>query len=918
MNNPLTRTLCQKVLTGGFFLSSTLHQLLVIILIPTIMSEPFALSLDSVVNKLHSTIDFGLTENEAKQRIIKYGKNDIAAKAIKPKWKILIDQCNDPIIFILVIAAGLTFLFNHDLPETIAIITVVIITITIGFIMELKGIRSLEALRQMGFTESTVLRDGKIKTIKSSLLVPGDIILIEAGDVVSADACLISIENLTIKEAPLTGESRAVYKDINVLNINTILSDRKNMVFKGTTVDQGSGIAVVVQTGQNTQLGKIQQMGSAIEEQRTPLEKKLNALSKWLIWLTLIFATLIVFTGYLRGLDMFVIIETAVALAVAAIPEGLPVVATIALARGMLKLSKRQVIIKKMEAVETIGATSIICTDKTGTLTEDKMQVHTLVFEDETLSEVQNKDSGYLYNLEKSEAYDIMMKISILCNNVIVNAEEMRGDSIELALIEFAEKQHLDPEKIKENNPEKLEVPFNTSSKLMATLNSNKGGCFTIYVKGAFESLIQHCDTIFKNHKPQEFTNKKEWANRVNDLASQGLRVLAFAYKNQDTKPKKENVVSQLTFIGIIGFLDPAREDVKATLKVYKEAGIKVVMMTGDHPGTAKKIAEEIGLLPKNAASNSIIHGKELHFEAKPSDTFKTKLLDASVFARVTPEQKLKLVSLYQANNNVVGMFGDGINDIPALRKADIGIAMGIRGTQAAREAADIILKNDKFTAMELAINQGRAIFDHIRQFVVYLLSCNLAEIVSVGLAALLNLPAPLLPLQILFLNLVTDVFPALAFGTGKGEMDIMKRPPRKANEPIMSAKRWKSAIIYGLSITVAVVGITAYAYLVLKLSAKVINNMAFYTLVLAQLLNVFNMVERKVSFFNNEVVKNPWVWSAILLSLLITISVYYIQPLANALFLTNLAAEQIVLVIVFAFGSLVLSQILKRLGFTF
>jgi len=881
------------------------------------MSEPFTLSVNSVINNLNSNTNYGLTESEVKLRIKKHGKNEIVAKGPKTKWKILIDQCNDPIIFILVAAAVLTFLFNDDLPETIAIIAVILITVGIGFVMELQGIRSLEALRKMGITESTVLRDGKVKTIKSSLLVPGDIILIEAGDVVSADARLMSVDNLAIKEASLTGESRAIHKHINPLSKNTLLSDRKNMVFKGTTVEQGSAKAIVTDTGQNTQLGKIEQMGSTIEDQRTPLEKKLNGLSKWLIYLTLIFAILIIFTGYLRGLDMLLIIETAVALAVAAIPEGLPVVATIALARGMLKLSKRKVIIKKMEAVETLGATNIICTDKTGTLTEDKMQVHTLVFEDTILRKIHSKDSIYFENIEKPEAFNTMLMTSILCNNVILNAEEIRGDSIELALIQFAKKLNLNPKKIRDNNPEELEIPFNTNSKLMATLNKTENG-FAVHVKGAFETVINHCETIFKNNKKQEFQNKTDWIDKVNDLASQGLRVLAFAHKSQDVKPEKEDVLSQLTFTGVIGFLDPAREDVKATINVYKEAGIKVVMMTGDHPGTAKKIAKEIGLLSKNADSNNIIHGKDLYFDNQQNGTIEKKLLDASVFARVTPEQKLKLITLYQKNNNVVGMFGDGINDIPALRKADIGIAMGIRGTQAAREAADIILKNDKFTAMEMAISQGRAIFDHIRQFVVYLLSCNLAEVVSVGLAALLALPAPLLPLQILFLNLVTDIFPALALGMGKGEVDIMKRPPRKANEPIMTTKRWKSTIIYGLCITAAVVGITAYAHLVLQLSDKVINNMAFYTLVLAQLLNVFNMAERKVSFFNNEIMKNPWVWSAIVVSLLITISTYYIKPLANALFLISLSTEQIGWIIVFASGSLILSQIIKRLGGTF
>ena len=881
------------------------------------MSEPFSLSIKSVVQNLNSNTIYGLTQSEVKHRIKKYGSNDIATKGPKKKLKILLDQCNDPIIFILIVAAGLTFLFNNDLPETIAIVTVILITVIIGFIMELQGIRSLEALRQMGFTLSTVLRDGKIKSVKSTVLVPGDIILIKAGDVVSADARLITVENLAIKEASLTGESRAIDKHINSLPQNTILSDRQNMVFKGTTVEQGYATAIVVYTGENTQLGKIQKMGSTIEEQRTPLEKKLSALSKRLIYLTLFFAILIIFTGYLRGLDMLLIIETAIALAVAAIPEGLPVIATIALARGMMKLSKREVIIKKMEAVETLGATNIICTDKTGTLTEDKMQVHTLIFDDEVLSEIHHKDSAYFKNIEKSEAFNIIIMTSVLCNNTILNAEDLKGDSIELALIQFVEKLHINPIEIKENNPEELEIPFNTSSKLMATLNTTENG-FTVYVKGAFESVINYCNTILKDDKTQEFKNKKEWTDRANNLASQGLRVLAFAYKNIETKPKKDQILSHLTFIGVVGFLDPAREDVKATINVYKDAGIKVVMMTGDHPGTAKKIAEEIGLIPQNSDSSSVIHGQDLQLETEPNSTKIIKLLEASVFARVTPEQKLKLVSIYQVNDNVVGMFGDGINDIPALRKADIGIAMGIRGTQAAREASDVILKNDKFTAMELAIKQGRAIFDHIRQFVVYLLSCNLAEVVSVGLAALLALPVPLLPLQILFLNLITDIFPALALGMGKGEMDIMKRPPRKSNEPIMSAKRWKSTIIFGLSITAAVIGITAYAYLVLQLPSKIINNMAFYTLVLAQLLNVFNMAERKVSFFNNEIVKNPWVWSAIVISLLITIGVYYLPPIANALFLTNLSIEQIGWVIIFAFGSLVLSQLFKRLRFTF
>ena len=882
------------------------------------IQEPFNTDIKIVVQRLNSSIQFGLTNEEAERRIQEYGVNEIPEKKKKSRWKILIDQFIDPIILILALATLFTFLFSPDLLETISILTVILITVTIGFIMELQGIRSLEALRKMGHTQSTVLRDGKIQMIPSILLVPGDIILIETGDIVSADARLISVENLSIKEASLTGESTPVKKDLRILAKNTPLPERSNMIFKGTSIIKGSAKAIITYTGFYTQLGKIQQMGIDIKEQRTPLEKKLNQLSKWLIWLTLLFAILIFFTGYLRGMDIIVILKTAIALAVAAIPEGLPIVATIALARGMLKLSKRKVIIKRMEAVETLGATNIICTDKTGTLTEDKMQVHTIILEDKLLSKIQNEEHHFFDSLLKKKSFNTIIMASVLCNNVALDVMNKKSDSIELALVQFAEKLKLNLKDIKDHNPEELEIPFDSNSKLMITMNQNVITGTTIYVKGAFESLVKYCDTILRNDAIQEFTNKKEWFDKVNKLASQGLRVLGFAYKDVTTSPVKEDLLSNLTFIGIIGFLDPAREDVKATIKVYKDAGIKVVMLTGDHPGTAKKIAEEVGLLTKKSVTDGIIHGKDLQLIDEPNDATKEQLLNTSVFARLTPEQKLKIIAFYQKNNNIVGMFGDGINDIPALRKADIGIAMGIRGTQAAREAADIILKNDRFTAMELAIKQGRAIFDHIRQFVVYLLSCNLAEVVSVGLAALLNLPAPLLPLQILFLNLVTDIFPALALGMGKGEVDIMNRPPRKANEPIMTPKLWSSTIIFGLCITAAVIGITAYSHFVLKVSPSEINNMAFFTLLLAQLFNVFNMSKTEVSFFSNEVIKNPWVWGAFIISIIITVGAYLVTPISNALHLTNLSTEQFGWVVIFALGALVLSQLMKRLGFTF
>ena len=879
------------------------------------IQKPFTLTTKDVIKQLNSDVKYGLNKKEVQRRLVQYGKNDIPQKGPKKRWLIFIDQFLNPIIYILAVASLFAFLFRNW-AEGIAILIVIVITVTIGFFMELQAVRSLETLRKMGQALTSVLRDGKILRIKASLLVPGDIIILETGDIVSADARLIMHENLAVKEASLTGESTPIEKKTVPLPAAVQIADQNNMVFKGTLVTRGMAKAIVIATGIYTELGKIQQMGLGAKEEHTPLEKKLNQLSKWLIWLTLLLVIIVIIMGYIRGRDLSLMIQTGIALAVAAIPEGLPIVATIALAQGMLKLSKQQVIIKKLEAVHTLGATNIICTDKTGTLTEDKMKVHSLAFDTKLLQNVYHKNNDFFNSLKTQKAFDKIIMTGILCNDVILNAEKRRGDAIDLALIEFAEHIGYDPIVIQKSNLEKMEIPFDTDNKMMATVNQGKEA-FNVYIKGAFESIVDYCDTIFKEGKAERFNDKDRWYNIVDDLASQGLRTLAFAYKKIDKLPKQETLLKHLTFIGIIGFMDPARKDVTSTIATYKNAGISVVMITGDHPGTAKKVAEEIGLLELDASPDKVLHGKyfpDLH----ELDINKTKqLLGTTVFARVTPKQKLDLIKFYQQNNNIVGMLGDGVNDVPALKKADIGIAMGIRGTEAAREAADVILKNDKFTAMELAIRQGRAIFEHIRQFVVYLLSSNLAEIISVGLAAILNLPSPLLPLQILFLNLITDIFPALALGLSKGEEDIMKLPPRKSDEPIMTRKLWSSTIIYGLSITTAVLGITIYAYFVLELSAVEINNMAFYTLIFAQLLNIFNMPRRQLSFFKNEVTTNIWVWSAIVLCVFLTISAYLIPPMAKALSLVPLSAYQLGLIIIFGFGALVLSQFIKRIGGT-
>ncbi|MCB0555213.1 MAG: cation-transporting P-type ATPase, partial [Phaeodactylibacter sp.] len=699
---------------------------------------------------------------------------------------------------------------------------------------------------------------------------------------------------------------------------NTPLADRANMLYNGTIATRGTALAIVTATGSNTELGKISQMAAEATKSVTPLEKRLNQLSLRLIWLTLALTALIVIVGYLQGRPLIRMIETAIALAVAAIPEGLPIVATVALARGMLRLARERVIIKKLEAVETLGETSIICTDKTGTLTENQMAVHAFAVDGNTQSMPIENEADFFEKWKSIPAFDQLAKVGILCNNVDPKETEPHGDPIEIGLANFARRAGYDVEKVRQAHPEHKEYPFDTETKMMATINQMEDGYWSC-VKGALENVLAKCAYYFDGDQKTPFPEieKRAWLERAEKMASEGLRILAFAFGQTKKPPDEKEVFQNLAFLGIVGFIDPPRKDVRAAIEACHQAGIRVVMITGDHLATARKIAEETGLLEANATDDKMVSGDELDQPENLSPEAKARLLNAVVFGRVTPAHKLHIIALYQDNKQIVGMTGDGVNDAPALKKADIGIAMGIRGTEAAKEVADIILRDDQFTSIELAIRQGRIIFENIRKFVVYLLSANLAEIISVTLATLSNLPMPLLPLQILFLNLITDVFPALALGAGEGEKGIMNRPPRNSDEPILSARLWGTTLIYGLCITASVVGITAYTSEILHLPANHVNNMAFYTLVLSQLIHVFNIPKRGTSFWVNEVTKNRWVWGAIVLCLLLTAMGYLIPPLREILSLAPLGWEDMGLVLAFSFGSLILIQVIKRLGGT-
>ncbi|WP_142786314.1 cation-translocating P-type ATPase [Changchengzhania lutea] len=877
---------------------------------------PHSLSVQEVTKKLQVSPDDGLTTSEVKKRQSKYGENILTYKKAKSGWLILFEQFLNPIIYVLGTASILAFAFNEWL-EGFAILTVILFTAIIGFFMEWQALRSFEALQKIAQTSAQVIRNGITKQLKTRFLVPGDIILLTSGDVIPADARLITCQSMAVKEAALTGESNQVEKNKAKLSIQTPMAERSNMVFKSAIVVRGSAKAVVTAIGDQTYIGQISNLVQDAQKERSPLEKKLNKLSIWLIWLTLCLAFLIVISGYINGKDITLMIKTGIALAVAAIPEGLPIVATIALARGMVKLSKKNVIIKKLEAVQTLGETNIVCTDKTGTLTQDKMSVHKLIMYGSVLDykNLENKESIRHYS-EEHLALNKIIEVAVLCNNIQSKKLDKNPDSIEMALIDFAYKIGYNVVEIRQKHPEIKEIPFESESKWMATLNLYSTG-YQACVKGAFESIINHCNYILTKDGVKPFIDKAAWFNHVKELCSNGLRTLAFAFRYTDNKPKPNMLVQDLVFLGVIGFFDPPRKDVNQAIETYKNAGIKVVMITGDHPDTARKIAEEVGLINLKDNANTVIHGKLIMDIDNLSSEKEETILHAKVFARMTPKQKLDMVCFYQKHNAIVGMIGDGVNDTPALKKADIGIAMGIRGTEAAKEVADVILMDDRFTSTELAIRQGRTIYENIRHFVVYLLSCNFAEIISIAIAAIFSLPLPLLPLQILFLNLVTDVFPALALGMGMGKKDIMKQLPRDPKEPIITRKLWISTIIYGMSITLAVIGISFYAHIILELPYRTVNNMAFFTLLFAQLINVFNIPHRRFSFFQNEVTKNLWVWLALILSLLIVVTVYLIPLTRKVLLLVPLTMDQFITIGVFVLCSLLISQAIKRFGGT-
>ncbi|MCF2444033.1 cation-transporting P-type ATPase [Dyadobacter sp. CY345] len=854
----------------------------------------------------------GLSSEEATRRTKKFGLNEL--EQVKPEslWSILLRQVNSIIVYILAAAAIVSFFLGDNL-EGFAVIAVILINAITGFVLEYNARQSMEALRKLDTTPTRVLRDKKITEIPSDQVTIGDILILEAGDLIPADALILEVNQLTIDESALTGESVPSQKSTDKSPADAPLGDRHDRLFKGTAITNGNAKAVVTGIGQATELGKIATMVSEAKRTATPLEAKLDALGKVLIWVTLGMATLFLIVGLLRGQEIKQLIETAVALAIAAIPEGMSVVATVALAYGMLRLAEKKVIVKRLSAVETLGGTNVIFTDKTGTLTQNKIEVHTLraagndfIIKMETNEQdVQNlevKEGDQL--LFHSPEQEMLARIGALVNNAQLTSKKSDrkelGDPVEVALLSYALAAGIDLHQLHKDYNRQAEQAFSSDTRMMATLDQ-VGINYFIGVKGAVEEVSALC-----NWNSQEDRDKELEVSEL--MAADGLRTLAFAYLQTDIKPSENFTKDEkLIYAGLIGFLDPPRKEVIKSLTACHEAGIKVIIVTGDHPATSLKIAKDVNLVGEH--EQLVLTGKDLEsFDFSSADDQK-KMMDCHVFARVNPAQKLDMIDFYQKQGDIVGMTGDGVNDAPALKKSDIGIAMGLRGTAVAAEAADMVLKDDSFASIVHAIEQGRVIFENIRKFIVFLLSCNMSEIFVVTFAGFLNVGSPLLPLQILFINIITDVFPALALGVGKDNKKLMQSPPRDPKQPILEMADWKRIVFYALVMTISVLGVYWYAINQLGYSPEEGNTITFFALSLAQLLHVFNMYSGKLRFFNNEITRNKFIWMALALCILVMFITYYIPFFREILSLQILDTRALELILAAGVGPVFVIQ---------
>ena len=886
----------------------------------------FNKTVDEVESTLKTNAENGLTAEEAKKRQEEYGLNELKAKKKKSLFVKFLEQFKDFMIIILIISAIISGVVGvaqgEGFTDTIIILVVVVVNAIIGVAQENKAEKSLEALQKLSSHVAKVVRDGKLQVIQSKELVPGDIVILETGDYVPADLRIIEAVNLKSQESALTGESVPVEKMAAKIEDEKIgIGDRVNMLFSSSLITYGRGKAVVVETGMNTEVGKIADIINTAEEQGTPLQQKLNKLGKTLGIVALAICAVIFVVGLLYGKEPIHMFMTAVSLAVAAIPEGLPAVFTIVLAIGVQRMVKRNAIVKKLPAVETLGSASVICSDKTGTLTQNKMTVEK-VFCD-----------GNLVNLEESaDMIDIQKLVyaSMLCNDTKISEDDkLTGDPTETALVDMAFKLDFDPS-VYGMFPRVAEIPFDSDRKLMTTVHEENGN-YVVYTKGGVDELLANCSSyILEGDIKTDLEEYKEIIRRYNmEMAQNALRVLAMAYKVLDHKPTAEEIKeleSNLTYIGMVGMIDPPRLEVKDAVQECKEAGIKTVMITCDHKITAIAIAKSLGILEND---DEAITGTEL--EEMSDEELIRNVRKYSVYARVSPEHKVRIVKAWQANGETVAMTGDGVNDAPSLKIADIGCAMGVVGTDVAKEAADVILTDDNFATVVSAVEEGRRIYDNILKAIQFLLSSNIGEIVVLFLAILITpllskqfgvditLIETLLPIHILWINLVTDSLPALALAVDPAADNVMKRKPLKNTKKGIFTKGMTWRIVYQglmiglLTLTAFIIGLST-PDVSQEEKVKIGQTMAFYVLALSELVHVFNIRDNKRTIFKTGIFNNSKLILATVVSASLMFVILFTQGLRDIFGLVMLPAMHVFETVILVLAPVIIVEIFKLL----
>ena len=887
---------------------------------------------DEVVKALNSDAKKGLSDEEVKKRQEEYGFNELKAKKKKTLFQKFLEQFKDFMIIILIIAAVVSgivgYVEGEGITDSIIILVVVIVNAVIGVAQENKAEKSLEALKKLSDHESKVLRNGNVVVVPARELVPGDIVILDTGDFIPADLRIIEAVNLKAQEASLTGESVPSEKEADALTGEEIgIGDRTNMLFSSCLVTYGRGKGIVVETGMNTEVGKIAGIINDTEKQETPLQVKLNKLGKTLGIVALIICAVIFLIGLLQGKPVINMFMTAVSLAVAAIPEGLAAVTTIVLSIGVQKMVKRNAIVKRLPAVETLGCTTVICSDKTGTLTQNKMTVQKIFWNNKL---VDMKDIK-----EHDEVLDKLVLANMLCNDTkISDKNELTGDPTETALIDMGLRLKYD-KKLIEENPRVAEIPFDSDRKLMSVVDEEDGK-YIVYTKGGLDELLKCCKNYIMDGKIEEDLASYSESIKSNNesMAKQALRVLACAYKVIDHKPTKEDMEtleSDLTFIGLVGMIDPPRKEAKQAVSKCKRAGIKTVMITGDHKITAIAIARELGILEND---NEAITGAEL--EKMSDEDLEKNVRQYSVYARVSPEHKVRIVKAWQKNGEIVAMTGDGVNDSPALKRSDIGCAMGIVGTDVAKEAADVILTDDNFATVVSAVEEGRRIYDNILKAIQFLLSSNVGEIVVLFLATLIT-PLlgkwfgitdiikleVLLPIHILWINLVTDSLPALALAFDPANKGIMDRKPIKNDTIFTKGMTWRivyQGIMIGLITLVAfIVGLATTNTPIEGLSLQeskieVAQTMAFITLAFSELVHVFNIRNNKESVFKTKIFNNSKLLLAITVSALLMLVILFVPALRGVFSIPVLPKDNIIEIIAIVISPLIIVEFMKMI----